>query len=110
MRQLLQKQGLSFEDVAQGEKPFVVDEETLLEAQAAVEEGGPFSPENVSDRIVEFAKAISSGNKSKFELLKGAIEEGFGAAAKALGGELPEISRKTYDLVMEKLDKWVEEE
>lgn len=93
MRQLLQKQGLSFEDVAQGEKPFVVDEETLLEAQAAVEEGGPFSPENVSDRIVEFAKAISSGDKSKFELLKGAIEEGFGAAAKALDGGVTSTNR-----------------
>lgn len=106
VRQLLQRQGLSFEDVVQGDKPFFMDEEARSEAQAAIGEGGPLSPENVSDRIVEFAKAISGGDKSKFELLKNAIEEGFGEAAKTLGGKLPEISQKTYDLVMEKLENW----
>ncbi|MGF7184641.1 hypothetical protein GGQ84_000725 [Desulfitispora alkaliphila] len=47
-------------------------------------DGGPFSPEVVSDRIVDFAKAM-------------------------LGGTLPEISYQTYDLVMEKLDAWKSE-
>ena len=110
VKQLLEEQGLSFKEVFNGDKQLIVDEKTRLEAQAAIGEGGPYSPENVSDRIVEFAKAISGGDKSKFDLLRNAIEEGFGEAAKVLGGELPEISRKTYDLVMDKLDKWIEEE
>lgn len=110
VRQLLERQGMRFQDVISGEKELVVDEEARLQAQAAIGEGGPSSPENVSDRIVEFAKAISGGDKSKFELLKGAIQDGFEAARQALGGTLPDISNKTYDLVMEKLDRWMEEE
>lgn len=110
VRQLLEKQGMTFEELASGKKEFVVDEEARTEAQAAISEGGSSSPENVSDRIVDFAKAISGGDKSKFELLKNAIEEGFSQAAEALGGALPEVSQKTYDLVMEKLNNWQAEE
>lgn len=109
VRQLLEKQGITLEDVKSGNREFVVDEDIRLEAQAAIAEGGPLSPESVSDRIVDFAKAISGGDKSKFGLLRNAIEEGFSEAAKALGGALPEISQKTYDLVMEKLNAWADE-
>jgi hypothetical protein len=41
--------------------------------------------------------------------LKSSIEEGFRQAAQALGGELPEISHKTHDMIMGKLDKWAED-
>ncbi|REB04777.1 hypothetical protein DVB69_16980 [Sporosarcina sp. BI001-red] len=109
VRQLLQKQGISMEDAVSGKKEVVVDEQVRLEAQAAIGEGGDLSAEKVSDRIVEFANAISGGDKSKFDLLKNAIEEGFNEAKKALGGKLPEISQKTYDLVMDKLNQWKEE-
>ncbi|WP_438317440.1 hypothetical protein [Sporosarcina sp. FA9] len=110
VRDLLQRQGMTFKEVASGEQELVVDEQARAEAQAAIGEGGEQSPEKVSDRIVEFANAISGGDKSKFALLKNAIEGGFNAAKQALGGTLPEISQKTYDLVMEKLNKWNEEE
>lgn len=110
VKQLLESQGMSFKDALSGEKELVVDEATRLEAQAAIDEGGPSSPENVSDRIVDFAKAISGGDKSKFNLLKDAIQDGFNAAKNALGGTLPEISNKTYNLVMEKLNQWLEDE
>lgn len=110
VKQMLEKQGMTFQDALSGEKEIVVDEETRLEAQAAISDGGPMSAENVSDRLVDFAKAISGGDKSKFNLLKGAIEDGFNAAKSALGGTLPEVSQKTYDLVMEKLDNWMNEE
>jgi len=75
-------------------------------AQKEISENGRFSPEILSDKIVEFAKNISGGDKSKFEKLKSAVIEGFEEAKNILGGELPEISKKTYDLVMEKLDDW----
>lgn len=109
VRQLLERQGMTLKDLDDPEKIVKVDEEARLEAQAMIAEEGPLSPEAVSDRIVEFAKAISDGDKDKFDTLKAAIEEGFKQAADVLGGELPEISQRTYDLVMEKLDKWVEE-
>ncbi len=108
VRQLLERQGLTMEDVTSGKREFVVGEQARTEAQAAIGEGGEQSAEKVSDRILEFANAISGGDKSKFELLKNAIEQGFSEAKKALGGTLPEVSQKTYDLVMDKLDKWKE--
>ncbi|MGI6227609.1 MAG: hypothetical protein ACOYJ1_15300 [Peptococcales bacterium] len=109
VEELLKRQGMTFNNVELG-KEFVVDEIAREEAQALIGEGGELSPEKVSERIVNFAKAISGGNKEKLELLKGAIEEGFKEAAQVLGGELPEISQKTYNLVMEKLNQWAEDE
>lgn len=109
VRELLERQGISMKDAVSGKKEVVVDEQARLDAQAAIGEGGESSPEKVSDRIVDFAKAISGGDKSKFDLLKGAIEDGFNAAKEALGGTLPEISQKTFDMVMEKLNNWKEE-
>jgi len=110
VRQLLERQGLTFKDLDNPDVVVKVDEEARLEAQAMISEGGPLSPEVVSARIVDFAKAISGGDKEKFEMLKSAIDEGFKEAARILGGELPEVSHKTYELVMEKLNAWVEEE
>lgn len=110
VRELLKSQGITMKDALSGKKEVKVDEQTRLQAEAAISEGGEYSAEKVSDRIVEFANAISGGDKSKFDLLKGAIEEGFKAAKAALGGTLPEVSQKTYDLVMEKLNNWKEAE
>ncbi len=106
VRQLLEKQGLSFREI---ESQYIkIDEETRIKAQEMISEGGPLSPEVVSDRIVEFAKAISGGDKEKIDILRDAIEKGFREAAEVLGGELPEICQITYKLVNEKLDAWIE--
>lgn len=110
VRRLLEKQGFTFKDLGTFDGEIPIDEETRIEAQAAIGEGGPLSPESVSDRIVAFAKAISGGDKSKLDTLRGAIEKGFEEATQFLGGQLPEISKKTYNLIMEKLDGWVNEE
>ena len=109
VRQLLERQGISVEDARSGKKEIVVDEQVRLDAEKSIGEGGEQSPEKVSDRILEFANAISGGDKSKFDLLKNSIEEGFNQAKQALGGTLPDISQKTYDLVMEKLNNWKDE-
>ncbi len=109
VRQLLERQGLSFQEWMSGEGdtvPVEVDEATRAEAAAMVGEGGDLSAEAVSDRIVAFAKALSGEDKSKLDLLRGAIEEGFSQAKEALGGTLPDISQKTWDLIQEKLDAW----
>jgi len=83
--------------------------EIAEKAKESTGKNGRFSPEKLSDKIVDFAKNISGGNKSKFEELKNAIIKGFEEAEKVLGGELPEISQKTYTLVMEKLEDWKSE-
>ena len=59
--------------------------------------------------MVNFAKAISGGDKSKISILRDAIEKGFKEAEEAFGGVLPEISHKTLERTMEKLDDWEKE-
>ena len=109
VEQMLKRQGMTFRDIAT-EKTVEVDETAHLEAQALIAEGGELSAEKVSDRIVEFAKSVSGRDKSKIGLLTDAIKKGFEAAASALGGELPEVSQRTYELVMEKLNVWEQAE
>lgn len=71
-----------------------------------VEEGGYYSPENLSDRLVAFAKNISGGDASKAQMLMDAVKKGFELAEETWGGQLPEISRQTYDLTMSKFEDW----
>lgn len=78
-------------------------QETASSSQASDSEWGI---EAVSDKIVNFAKSLSGGDASKMAVLKDAIDKGFAQAQKTLGGKLPDISSKTYDAVMTKLDEW----
>jgi hypothetical protein len=104
--ELLEKQGYSVQDVKnEGLKALEIDETTRMEAAALIAEDGPLGIEAVSDRIVDFAIAISGGDKSKLPEIRGAIEEGF-RQVKNMLGDLPEISLRTHDLIMEKLDRW----
>ncbi|MCH4888685.1 hypothetical protein EZV73_13915 [Acidaminobacter sp. JC074] len=108
---LLRRQGIEVEKLADLKPEDIqVDQQARDEAKQMIDEGGPLSPEAVSDRIVDFAKAISNGDKSKLELLREAIDEGFEQAKNFMGGELPEITDKTYELIQEKLDAWEEEQ
>jgi uncharacterized coiled-coil protein SlyX len=111
IEKLLNKQGFSYEDFEKGQidlRELEVDDETRAEAAAAIAEDGPFGAEAVSERIVQFAMALSGGDPSRLEIIKKAINDGFGAV-KDIVGELPEVSLKTYDLIMEKLNKWEQE-
>lgn len=115
VKQLLERQGLTFKDLetaeANGEELKIeIDDETRTKAQEMIDEGGALSIESVSDRLVDFAKAISGGDKSKIGLLRDAIKEGFRQAEEAFGGTLPEISHKTLARTMEKFDAWENEE
>ena len=88
---------------------FTVTEEAKAEAQAALEEGGYWSVESTSDRILEMAKALTGGDPDQIEAMREAVEEGFKQATKSWGKDLPEISSKTYDAIMEKFDAWAAE-
>lgn len=104
--ELLERQGHSVQRLGQEEIGDIeVDATARAEAASLVAEDGPFGAEAVSNRIVDFAKAISGGDKSRIAELRDAITEGFRQAEEILG-TLPEISSKTYDLVMEKLAAW----
>lgn len=75
-------------------------------AQAAISEDGEYGVEAVSNRLVDFAIAVSGGDKSKLSELVSAIDKGFAEAKKTLGGELPDISQQTYDATIKKLNAW----
>ncbi len=88
---------------------FTVDAATKAQAQADIAEDGYWGVNQTSDRILDFAKALSGGDPDKMEEMKEAFIKGFKQATGAWGKDLPGISSKTYDAVMEKFDKWSEE-
>jgi hypothetical protein len=111
VRRMIQKQGHKVEDVlakldAGQEFMIEIDAETRAEAQAAIADDGYWGVAKTSERIIDFAKAVSGDNPEKFDKLVDAIKAGFEAAKKAFGGELPDISQKTYDAVMLGLKEW----
>lgn len=87
-----------------------VDEETRLQAQQEISENGFWGVKQTSERILDFAKALSGGDPSKLGLLRNAIEQGYKAAEKAWGGELPEICKKTQEAVLKGLDEMAQPE
>lgn len=88
----------------------IVEGENITEAGNTFFDDEEWGVAAVSSRIVDFAKSLAGGDKSKISVLRDAIEQGFKAAEEAFGGELPEISKKTYDEVMKQLDNWEQEE
>lgn len=102
---MLRRQGKTL-NLLEPDELIEVDEQARLEAQELIGPDGELGAEKVSQRLVDFAIALSGGDKSKAETLKAAIEQGFKEAEKILGG-LPEISKETYKLTMEKFDAWV---
>ena len=89
---------------------FKVDEETKKKAQADIAEDGYWGVDKTSDRILDFAKALSGGDSSKAEQLLDAFKKGFEEATKTWGKELPDISQRTYDAVLEKFETWKNED
>lgn len=88
---------------------FTVDAATKAQAQADIAEDGYWGVTQTSDRIVDFAKALCGGDPDKIEEMREAFKKGFQQAQETWGGELPEISQKTYEAVLEKFDAWAAE-
>ena len=88
---------------------FTVTAAAREEAQKAISEDGYWGVNKTSDRIIEMAKALTGGDPSKIEEMRSAFVKGFKEATKTWGKELPDISGRTYNAVMEKFDKWAEE-
>ncbi len=114
VRQSIAKQGQTigiaddmWKFLAEGK--FEVDEETKKQAQADIAEDGYWGVDKTSDRILDFAKALSGGDSSKAEQLLDAFKKGFEEATKTWGRKLPDISQRTYDAVLEKFETWKNE-
>ena len=90
----------------QNAQSLTLNAHVVNQAKQPISEDGNWGVKAVSDRIVEFAKAISGDDKSKIDSAKTAIEKGFEEAGTVLNGKLPDISYQTHDEIMKKLDAW----
>jgi len=88
---------------------FTVSADVKAQAQADIAEDGYWGVEQTSDRILDFAKALSNNDPAKAEEMLEAFEKGFKAATKSWGEDLPDISQKTYEAVHEKFEAWKNE-
>jgi len=111
VEQMMQKQGAAigksdsmWSFLASGN--FTVTADVKAQAQADIAEDGYWGVNQTSDRIVEFAKALTGGDAAKADEMLEAFKKGFQQATKAWGKELPDISSKTYNAVVEKFEKW----
>ncbi len=86
-----------------------VDAATQAQAQKDIAEDGYWGVEQTSDRIIDFANALTGGDPDKIEEMREAFKKGYKQAEETWGGKLPDISQRTYDAVMEKFDKMAEE-
>lgn len=83
---------------------YTVDAATQAQAQADIAEDGYWGVNQTSDRIISFATALTGGDPDKIEEMRAAFQKGYKQAEKTWGGNLPDISQRTYDAVMKKFD------
>ncbi len=84
------------------------DSETISKAKEEISEDGYYGVNKTSDRLINFAKALSGGDSSNIELLRDAVIDGFSAVSDDLDG-LPDICKDTFNATMDKFDVWAEE-
>lgn len=85
---------------------FTADPETIAQAKEDISEDGYWGVEQTSQRIFDFAMALSGGDEEQMKKMHEAFEEGFAKATGTWGRELPEISSKTYDAVTSKFEEF----
>jgi hypothetical protein len=86
--------------IAQSAEPFVRE---IEQARRLVEDGGPFSPNTAAQQVLDFVNEQSGGDEAKLERLRAAVQEAFESVGRMAGGKLPELTRKTYEAVMQGL-------
>ena len=110
---LITQQGKAF-DIANGKNlknlyaGLNVDAKTRAQAQADISEDGYYGVKQTSQRIFDFAMALSGGDPDKMEKMRSAFEKGFKKATKSWGDKLPDICQQTYDAVQSMFDDYKE--
>ena len=88
---------------------FTVSADVKAQAQADIAEDGYWGVKQTSQRILDFATALTGGDPSKIEKMRSAFQKGYDKAQKTWGGQLPAISQQTYDAVLSGFDKMAQE-
>ncbi len=80
----------------------------ILQADAieATSENGYWGVAQTSQRIFSFAQALVGTDPSRAAEMREAFIKGYQQVEKMWGGELPELSRNTYDSVIKLFDQW----
>lgn len=114
VEQMMTKQGAAIGNaddmwkfLAKGD--FTVSADVKAQAEKDIAEDGYWGVEQTSDRILDFAKALAGNDPKKADAMLDAFKKGFEAATKTWGDKLPDISQRTYDAVLEKMDAWKNE-
>ena len=76
------------------------------EAKALIAEDGFWGVEQTSDRMFSMMTGLAGGDPARLDEIKAGIAKGFAQASQAFGGSLPDISYRTRDRLLEKLDAW----
>ncbi len=89
-------------------KELKVSPEESEKAAKAIAEGGEYSVDAVSTRIMDMAMSLANGDDSKIGMLRDAVTKGFKAAGLEFDSDkgLPDICNKTYDEIMKRFDEW----
>ncbi len=102
-RGAIDKYNKTITDILNGNKSL---KEAAEEAAKEISEDGYWGVKQTSDRIFSFAKALTGGDSSKMPAMLDAFKKGYEEAAKAFGGELPEICQQTYDAVVKSFEEY----
>ena len=89
---------------------FTVDAATKSQAQADIAEDGYYGVKKTSERMFEFAMALSGGDVDKMKELQSAVEKGYKQAEKTWGGKLPDISKQTLDATNQLFEDYYKEQ
>lgn len=111
VRQMMSQQGVTlgkaddmWRFLASGN--FTVDAATKAQAQKDIADDGYWGVAQTSQRIFDFAKALTGGDAEKMEEMRKAFEKGFKMATGTWGRELPDISQRTYDATEKLFDDY----
>jgi len=80
----------------------------IAKAKEDVSEDGYWGVKQTSQRILDFAKAITGGDPEKMEQMRKVVDKAFKQVGALFGGidKMPEISQKTYDEIMKGFDEF----
>ena len=81
---------------------FTADAATIKQAQADIADDGYWGVEQTSDRLVQYATALTGGDPEKLDTMIAAFEKGYAAAEKTWGGKLPELAQRTREATLKK--------
>ncbi|MCR4763921.1 MAG: hypothetical protein K5696_10365 [Lachnospiraceae bacterium] len=88
---------------------FEVDAATKAQAQQDISEDGYWGVKQTSQRILDFADALAGSDPKNIQKMYDAFKKGYKQAEDTWGGELPDISKQTYESVLDGFRKRAEE-